>query len=284
MTITICIDWLSVTFKEHTHDCEAFLCRYTRSNPTVSATPRFGYSDARTDAMGVLSLWHNDYAAMGLHEVFSGSTLRNLFERSGVASSEILESAIDAGGRITRLDLALDAQDEQISLSNIAAALNRGENTGTSRAFSEIKSNDSGHTIYVGSRQSEKFIRIYDKAAQEGLTGNDWKRFEIETKGDVSRALSHMLATNDDWGSVFTGLAKGMLTLRNCDDYAAWFLYNKVETGLPKIEKQTDREAWIDTQVTSAIAKHLIEHPDSVAVKRLMDTLNLIYKQQSGRD
>ena len=42
-----------------------------------------------------------------------------------------------------------------------------------------------GKTIYIGSRSSEKMIRIYDKAAEQNQEGV-WIRYEIETKGDFA--------------------------------------------------------------------------------------------------
>lgn len=61
--------------------------------------------------------------------------------------------------------------------------------------FTLIKNTDGGETIYVGSRKSQQFGRIYDKGAeqkQEALIGHQW-RYEVEYKkpmaGPVLTAL-----------------------------------------------------------------------------------------------
>jgi phage replication initiation protein len=40
----------------------------------------------------------------------------------------------------------------------------------------------TGHTFAVGSRQSNNYWRIYDKAQEQGLNGVDWIRSEVEMK------------------------------------------------------------------------------------------------------
>lgn len=61
--------------------------------------------------------------------------------------------------------------------------------------FTLIKNTDGGETIYVGSRKSQQFGRIYDKGAEQknsALTGFQW-RYEVEYKkpmaGPVLTAL-----------------------------------------------------------------------------------------------
>lgn len=282
--LTIALDWLSITFKGWNDETREFIYRFASHPETIPATPRFGYTDATSDSFGVLQMWNFDRQEMGHHAQFSGSALRNLFERDGISSKTLLEQALHAGARVTRLDMALDAQDAKINISDIVKALEKGQNKGAARSYSEVRSNDGGHTVYVGSRQSEKFIRIYHKGAETGQPDRDWVRFEIETKGDVSRALSTLLSTGNDWANVFRGLALGMLTLPLCDSYNAFFPNGEVPIGLPKIERQSDREQWIETQVIEAVCKHAIEHPDSKAVNRLMSALLMLAEQRQRNE
>lgn len=278
--ITITLDWLAVNFKEYTPNAQEFMRTYASFPPVVSATPRFGYSIADTDAYGAVIQWNPDRPEMGNHVIFAGSTLRNLFENTSVQQQALLRACTDAGGTVSRLDLAKDCTGKAIDLQAIYQSLEQGLNTGLARTYGKIQSNDGGFTIYVGSRQSERFIRIYNKAAQQNTPNERWFRFEIETKGKVARAISSLLARSTNWTGTFDALALGMVQLASIPDYQVWFEAESVPIGLPKIERQTDRERWIAEQVIAAVAKHYIENPNSEAIKRLIDTLLLIAQQQ----
>src|SRR5262249_15029393 len=100
----ITLDWLSVTFKEQTHEMAQFYDTYANYSPVVSAPALFGYSDANRDANGVVRMWSFDRSEMGSHAIFSGSSLAKLQSLS-IAQSEVLRSALHAGATISRLDL-----------------------------------------------------------------------------------------------------------------------------------------------------------------------------------
>lgn len=95
----------------------------------------------------------------------------------------------------------------------------------------------------------------------------------------VARALATILIEGASWNAAFDTIALHMVDLPQCKDYKAFYPKSIVEIGIPKLEKKSDREKWIETQVTPAVAKHLVEFPDSEAVNRLMALLELIKRQ-----
>jgi hypothetical protein len=115
-----------------------------------------------------------------------------------------------------------------------------------------------------------------------GLVGEHWKRFEIECKGMVARAMASVLLETDNWGRVFDDFAQTMLSLPECRDYMAFFDGTKSDVGFPKIEKKSDREAWILKQVLPAVMEHYAEFPDSDAVQTLRRMIDLIDRQNKG--
>jgi hypothetical protein len=285
--LSITIDWLSVTFKDfydgngEIHNEEkSFISTYASVPPLVSTSARFGYTDGHQDANGTIVQWNPEYSQMGHHVQFSGSALRNILVRSEIRVETLLRSAIDARGRVSRLDLAKDCTGEAVDLQAIYQSLEQGLNRGLARKWSQVISNDNGHTIYVGSRQSERFIRIYDKAAESKIQGELWFRFELETKGDVAKALAQQLVSRNDWNATFDGLARAMVNLPNSSDYERFFTRGVVPIGLPKLERTSDREKWIESQVIPAVARHYIDNPNSEAVTRLISTLNMIDRQR----
>jgi len=253
---------------------------YASFAPTQDATARFGYSVATMDNHGSIIQWNPDRDDMEHHVIFSGSSLRHIFSKTTIQQRTLLRSCIDAGGNISRIDLAKDATETPIDLQAIYQSIEQGLVRGPVRKYSRVTSNDGGYTIYIGSRQSERYIRIYDKAAEQLLSGVDWKRLECETKGMVARSVGLALANTSDWGQVFDNVVRGAIWIPTSPDWLSFFPVGIVPIGLPKQSKETDREAWILGQVIAAVAKHYIENPNSEAVARLIATLQLIDRQR----
>lgn len=276
MEISITIDWIAFTFKEETHESAAWLGFYANCPENVPETAHNGYSDAKRDGNGISSSWNVNRPEMGVHVIISGSALRMLCKDVGQSQQEILRSTLDAGASLTRLDLAKDAKGSSLSISQIYLNVEAKNYRGTARTFSYMKGHDGGQTIYIGSRQSEKFIRLYDKAAQMGEMGTHWYRLELECKGAQARALASYLCGGGDWQSGFDTMVRATIDMPENPHWQAFFPVGSVPVGFPKEEKLTDREKWILQQCLPAIVKHYVEHRYSKAVALLRETLDLI--------
>lgn len=276
MTVTITLDWLAFTYKEITNVAKEWLDTYASFAPIVPETARNGYGEACRDKNGMVQMWNIQRPEMGHHIIITGTCLRNIVECFGISQERLLQSAVNSGASITRLDLAKDAKNVDIDYSIIFEQLNRGMNTGHSKTFSRLQSANGGYTIYVGSRASDRFIRLYNKAAQLDLSGVLWHRLEFETKGMVARAIATLLVNSSMWSGAFNTCVLASLCLPRGSGFEIFFDDTDVQIGIPKIEKKSDTEKWIEEQVTPAVAKWFVEHRDSEAVKRLIDSLNFI--------
>ena len=262
MTKTITIDWLSFTTRENVED-EALLLLldYGRA---ISEAPRFGYTSALRFASGLVVMSNSDRSEMGRHWILSGACLKAIADETGMDGFRLLRAVFEAGAKITRLDLAKDARDEGIEIPKIYRALSIGSYTGQIRSYSQIESSGGGHTIYLGSRASEKFARIYDKGVEAG-EGGDWKRFEVELKGDVAKEAGRALVDpRNTPAQIFDGITRAMAVIATPHYTRFWGEAEPV--SLPKIAKEADRERWIAEQVTKAVLEHVHEFPDSNAV------------------
>src|SRR5882724_10774519 len=121
-----------MTYKENTRELQDFCDLYARTPSIRDETPRNGYNAATRDENGVVCMWHTDREEMGYHVILTGSALRNIFERTGVSQRSLVKSAVNSGGRITRLDIAKDAQNVSIELSRIWYHIERKETKGDS--------------------------------------------------------------------------------------------------------------------------------------------------------
>jgi len=135
------------------------------------AMGHFAYGEANTDLMGVI------------------------VQASGALADRFVLDFLEPSHRWTRLDLAVDVSQETPSPSFLQGVYDwivRNE-TGP-RKYSLIQNNMGGTTLYVGSRQSEEFGRVYDKGAEMGRSaGLEW-RYEIELKGDKAKHAAKVLA------------------------------------------------------------------------------------------
>jgi len=96
------------------------------------------------------------------------------------------------GARLTRVDLAYDDHDGDITWNHVYAAVTRDEFVGF-RVVSDAGTlkGGRGRTVYFGRRGKDgngRFVRIYDKAAQQNLPADEhWMRYELELCGDCAR-------------------------------------------------------------------------------------------------
>lgn len=272
MTISTTIDWLSfTTHKEIKNETLLSMLDY---NSAIPETARFGYTTAHRFASGLVVMSNSGRIDMGRHWVLSGSCLQEITNTLSKTVFEILRIVVQEGAKVTRLDLAKDARSEAIELTKIFSAIQTGSYSGKTKTFSQISDTKGGHTIYIGSRSSERFARLYHKGAQLG-TGEDWIRFEIEMKGDVAKEAARSLVGGSYApGQLFDGIAKGMCVVAS-PHYIRFFGRDDA-IGLPKIEKQVDRETWIREQVIHAVVEHYTQFPDSKAVNDLIVILNRI--------
>jgi DNA relaxase NicK len=159
---------------------------------------------------------------------------------------------------VTRLDLAFDhelftpldvwqaAHEEGI----IRTDAKRSSFVITSSPWAEDDRGDLGtNTVYIGSRSSERMLRVYDK---RGYT-----RVELELKGKRAKAVSTHLfhADPDSWYSLAMGHLMDFVTV-NC----AWWesftgackrAYMKITAAAEySVEKLV---AWVDRQVGGAL-------------------------------
>jgi len=280
--LSITMDWLAFTFKEDSYDSGTWIRRFTSDKGSIPITPTNGYRSAYRSAHKVDVMWNVDRAEMGYHVIIAGTAIRNICEHMELEQKALLETVLHAGGSITRLDLAKDLRGREISLDKVYKDLEKGRSTGSARTFSQIHSVNGGNTVYVGSRQSEKFVRIYDKAAQIGDTNERWFRFELELKGVVARSLCNYLRTTERWDSAFDTIALHMVDLPNNVHWKEFFSSDFIPVGLPKVEKSSDREKWIDTQVTPAVVKHYMENRDSKAIQNLREMLDYLDRKEGS--
>lgn len=97
----------------------------------------------------------------------------------------------DLGVKFTRCDFAFDDHDGVITLDRVRDSLGVQGDVRLSRATSvhggAFVGRGDDWTVYLGARTSQRFIRIYNKAAERYVVG-PWVRVELEVKGFACQA------------------------------------------------------------------------------------------------
>lgn len=257
------IDWLSYTVHWNT----AALHRFdNHGNPHLIATAltnhhgpwleqpsvnHYPWVVAAADSPGLRVSVSQPGSAQGVHCSFSGSTLAQMNPRA------ILRQALAMGANVTRIDIAIDVHREMY-LRSMKAAADQGEIVTRAQDWPLIEGR-RGSTLYVGSRSSEKFLRIYDKAAEQKVDGT-WFRIELECKGDFARGVALHVDGNgyDYFGDIIRGFA----------DWPTMHQWQEATTsptlleGIAKPEKRRDTFSWLMKSVAPSVAKLLVEDHD----------------------
>lgn len=110
-------------------------------------------------------------------------------------------------GHISRIDIATDLLNYGFSVNEISQRLknqesffiNKQGNRISSNRFKIVGTTDAAQTLYIGSRKSDAFLRIYDKKIEQNRTDGlyrslakeceDWVRIEGEFKHRLAKEI-----------------------------------------------------------------------------------------------
>lgn len=197
---------LSWLFKSNTvsHGHNGYASSYNFGSGEQGGNISVMWNESRKD-MGILV----DFTATGK------AMYESLAELHGMPINwkKIIEQLYELMGHIFRLDVATDLINYGFSINEITQRLkneysfflNTQGNKINSNRFKIIGNYDEAQTLYVGSRKSDAFLRIYNKKVEQdrasGLYRNlakscdDWIRVEAEFKHRLAKELGKYIAT-----------------------------------------------------------------------------------------
>ena len=227
----------------------------------VETSGLYSYKYGAEHSTGIKVFWSDDMK-MGIHTVYSGTALRN------VNALELIATLWALGAKFTRIDVCNDDFGEGITtVRDYVEMYQSGDYEGRKRSWHEIKSGNGGHTFYIGSRQSERMIRIYDKGSEQGLDADQWVRVELELKGDAAVGLAqHIGFYGANMQEIdFAGLMNAFVVFPNS---TAWQRFPGAMFTLPKTEKgERGTKAWGLMAVRTICAQIDLDHEYLESVK-----------------
>jgi hypothetical protein len=252
------IDWLSYTFAWHDHalqsyrnfpDLHAIAHRLTNETGSwIEEKTLNGYSRviSKADRPGLRIMASPTNSNMGIHTSWSGSAL------TGRDAEAVNRKALHDAGRCSRIDVAIDI-DYALDIRALHKAAKAGKCT-TRVKKAPVLIDGDGLTLYIGSRSSEKYLRIYDKAAEQGRK-EPWTRIELECKAGFARAVSNHVAVAGL--KDVPALVRGFADWSKQADWVACMSSPPLSSALPKEEKSKDTQAWLLSSIAPALARQI---------------------------
>lgn len=273
---SVCIDWLSFTAPHRSQLPGVIVPPWEESINGQADIGRFGYRKALRFHSGLIVMYDGSTPTMGQHFIYSGRAIMNSIANNNDGGLSILDWHNSQGHKCTRIDLAIDVPDGQELIETISKMAETRSFRGTAHTATTIRSSDGeGLTIYVGSRISERFVRVYNKSAQLGQQGH-WTRIEVEIKGDSARAVARAIlgAGNGGLDMVARSVISRVCTF-DCPSWQKVFEGETLTIGTPKIEEKATEE-WLLGQVVAALVKFERQNPDKQIIQRFWDKVEML--------
>jgi len=183
----------------------------------------------------------------------------------GITATDVLAYIRLIDGKVSRIDLALDVLGQVADPMDIARAFEADELLTEARTMlpmdGKIRGADglksAGATVYIGSRSSERFLRVYDKAAEQGLPALKWTRIELVLGGEVAAAYAPLI-TEDTLGQLVRSAIKRFCEAPTVPWYVGALAGQLMPLpALPR--KDPNRKRWLLDQVLPAYRAELAD-------------------------
>jgi hypothetical protein len=242
---------------------------YTRSIPILGGTGKI--------------MWHPERVEMGVHVMLPAGALANIWA-DGLFENipDFLSWVVEREGKFTRIDLAIDT--DRVHMDTIEAACTDivagGQQTLVTRCqkvdLDKSLRGSKGKTVYVGSRNSDRFVRFYDKAVEQGLEDVVWTRCEIQHGGEHANVVAHSIIQG---GIDPVELFNSVVDFRDpdsdpnpsrrsrCDWWEMWLgvCTSKVSFAIVQLDKAVKQVAeWVVTQVAPSLAMLAMADPENI--------------------
>ncbi len=213
----IIFDWVSFTSRNHTvRELIELLGLIDCPFETVHGSKGFMWRQY----FGGISIHFNENQFQNPGEFIwlemSGQGCRS-FESHGNGDYELLFELVrkdPENYHITRLDVAFDDMTGVFDIDHVCDEVRQEHFVSRTSTYQSIYSN-AGNAVYFGSKKSNVFIRIYNKAAERGYDGNKfhWVRCELQMKDCNAKGFVDKLESTD-LRELYLGVLKNYISFR----------------------------------------------------------------------
>jgi hypothetical protein len=210
--------------------------------------PLPNYTNGLQFGNGAKVFWHITRMEMGRHVLFTGSCCDTLEENL----KECLSYAIAKDFKVTRIDLATDVKNTNLSIQHGINLVMKGEvKTHAQKAPIIRDGMGRGLTLQIGVKGSAQFVRIYDKAAEMGTDGT-WVRIETSYGKRKAQKATETYLEGASIRSMVNGYVQFPL-------WRKWNFLLGAESISVKYEKTlTNTRKWLYESVAKTIAREML--------------------------
>lgn len=315
--LEVLIDWLGFTFFIYSNPYDVVSYLGLSAGDFAVGNGSNGYKSALRHNFYSITILYDGREDMGIHVNITGSAISYALEcyRESIKmptpfgdyaieySDETMMARylrhISESGKFTRLDLAIDDKGyNYYSVNDVREICDSDRCMNRFRKYRaeyerSFHGTVTGNTLYFGNRQSNAFLRIYDKRLEQIQKtkkdcGFEWVRWELELKKDRANMVVDYLLSSKPLGSVAIGIlsnyfrvvVKNNNNITRCDTDPLWerFIENveKLRLTVSKSEKTLEsKKEWIVKQCLPSISAIVAyENGDmSFITNRLHDAL-----------
>jgi len=255
------IDWLACTFTHGRLTPHAVIDEMTWRKDGVG---KHGYT-VKYSAKETTAWWENEptQVSMGAHLTMTGQAMSYIREYP-IPERDFVTDLIIMGARFSRLDLAVNIHGGSLTPDKFKQALKSGKLTAKSTSYLWVTGNDDsieGSTLYLGSRTSDRMMRIYDKNAQQGISDAPaWVRLEMELKGERAMNAAKSIEVNGVTATVNGHFQDFLQDPENQELHDALTGNSAPVTEIGRPVSNT--EAWLINTCSKSLARVLVDNPE----------------------
>lgn len=252
--ITTKIDWLSVTVGE---------VKYPPEWSKERAELPFGmlrYDTAIKYLDGRVELCSSGRKDMKPHVQFSGSTIDRICAENDIDTVDVLKAM--SYGDPSRIDLALDIKHGSLDIEELSRQFSAGKAETSARSGLYLQGvKTPGVTLYVGAKGSEKRVRIYDKAAEQGIEDFEWTRIELQCRHASALAAMPIVIVGKNPHMIIAGIINGFISFPDVRDWGLVFGRDKLKP-LKISQPESNRCNWLLDTAAKSLANEIVEGKD----------------------
>lgn len=253
------LDWLAVTYQT----CASYLELLpdpARGFPLeLQGAGVHGYRSRLVNKLGCVVM-ADGLPGQGVHVIFTGEPLQEL-RLLGVNDHALALLVKAHGGKVSRLDVALDLIGGTMTRDDLVTAFLAGEVVTRARSGKLWKDLITPEgTFYVGSAASNKLFRAYDKGAQV-KSEVSWLRLELQTRRLHAQAITEALQGSENTRAVINRAVDDFIDFPGQAEFRQ--AVSGAEVEIPIVHRKlTNTLRWLIEQVAPAVVKYQRQHPD----------------------
>ena len=190
-------------------------------------------------------------------------------------------------GSFTRIDLAIDDYGKFFTVSEVHDLVENKQCVTKFRTYQYYQSKSisdstmTGETLYIGSKKSDAYIRVYDKGLEQ-KAGINWVRWEVQLRDERATAFSDMVLHCENHENtiapIIVGTLAGFVRFVELDDsnrsrcsmLDKWVAFidaaRSLVLSVPKKKSSVEsKHEWVRRQVMPTIAGLLYAYGGDIA-------------------